>query len=131
MALFQGLAHVAIYTKNMEESIAFYEKLGGRTLDRAEMPGNKLLALVDFCGVVLELVQFPGGVTELEGCISHFAIAVEDVDAAAKLFADAGVESFETPETTVLPSLFGGLDNRFFKGPSGERIELLHMHHGN
>ena len=26
---YQGLGHVAIYTKNIDESIAFYEKIGG------------------------------------------------------------------------------------------------------
>ena len=31
------------------------------------------------------------------------------------------------PEKTVLPALFGGLENWFFTGPSGEQIELLKM----
>ena len=38
-----------------------------------------------------------------------------------------GVDTFTTPEKVVLPTLFGGLENRFFTGPSGEQIELMKM----
>lgn len=72
---FQGLAHVAVYTRDMEESTAFYEKLGGEVQARD--------------GVVT-----PSGEKKL-----------------------------------VLVS-FGGLENWFFTGPSGEQIELLHMLRG-
>lgn len=128
MELYHGLGHIAIYTKDLEESIAFYEKIGGKVTDRCDPPGKRL-ALVAFGGIVLELLQFPDGVTDLEGCISHFAIAVDDVDAAAKALEEAGVDTFETPATVSMPTTFGGLDNRFFKGPSGERIELLKMYY--
>ena len=127
MELFHGLGHIAIYTKDLEESIAFYTKIGGSVIDRADPPGKRL-ALVAFGGLTLELLQFPNGVTGTEGCISHFAVAVDDVDAAAKALQEAGVDTFETENTVVLPDTFGGLDNRFFRGPSGERIELLRMH---
>lgn len=128
MELFHGLGHIAIYTKDIETSIAFYTKLGGSVIDRCDPPGRHL-ALVGFGGVVLELLQFPDSVTGREGCISHFAIAVDDVDAAAKAIEQAGVDTFETPETVRMPDAFGGLDNRFFRGPDGERIELLKMYH--
>ena len=39
----------------------------------------------------------------------------------------AGVISFTAPEKKVLPNTFGGLQNWFFTGPSGEQIELLQM----
>ena len=32
-----------------------------------------------------------------------------------------------TSEKCVMPSTFGGLENWFFTGPSGEQIELLKM----
>ena len=52
---------------------------------------------------------------------------VDDLDAAAAAVRAAGVDTFMTPEKKVLPDLFGGLENWFFTGPSGEQIELLHM----
>ena len=39
----------------------------------------------------------------------------------------AGVDTFMGSEKKVLPALFGGLENWFFTGPSGEQIELLRM----
>nr|WP_325195301.1 VOC family protein [uncultured Oscillibacter sp.] len=127
---YQGLGHVAIYTADMDQSIAFYEKIGGRLKNQASIQtpdGEKKLALVDFCGVTLELIQAPTPMPLTEGNIPHFAVYVDDVDAAAADIRAAGVDTFLTPQKKVLPNLFGGLENWFFTGPSGEQIELLHM----
>ena len=127
---FKGLGHIAIYTKDMDESIAFYEKLGGSLRQRAAVStpnGEKLLALVAFGGVILELIQSPTPMPMTEGNIPHLALYVDDVDAAAASIRAAGVDTFLTPEKKVLPDLFGGQENWFFTGPSGEQIELLRM----
>ena len=126
----QGLGHIAIHTKDMAESIAFYEKIGGALRQQASIPtpdGDKLLALVSFGGFTLELIQSPVPAPMAEGSIPHFAVYVDDLDAAAAAVKAAGVDTFMTPEKKVLPNLFGGLENWFFTGPSGEQIELLHM----
>ena len=31
-----GLAHIALYTNDLQEYLSFYERLGGRLTDRAE-----------------------------------------------------------------------------------------------
>ena len=127
---YQGLGHIAIYTKDMDESIAFYDKIGGALRQRAYIPtpdGDKLLALVSFGGFTLELIQSPTPMPLTEGNVPHFAVYVDDLDAAAAAVRAAGVDTFMTPEKKVLPGLFGGLENWFFTGPSGEQIELLHM----
>lgn len=130
--LYKGLGHVAIYTADMEESIAFYQKIGGSVYkcDSVQVPeGEKKLALVEFGGFLLELIEPPAGelVPAGEGSIPHFAVYVDDLDQAAAAIKDAGVISFMTPEKKVLPNTFGGLQNWFFTGPSGEQIELLQM----
>ena len=127
---YQGLGHVAIYTADMDQSIAFYEKIGGGLKNQASIQtpdGEKKLALVDFGGVTLELIQAPTPMPLTEGNVPHFAVYVDDVDAAAAEIKAAGVDTFLTPQKKVLPNLFGGLENWFFTGPSGEQIELLHM----
>ena len=51
--LYKGLGHIAIYTADMEESIAFYEKIGGSVYKRDGVhtpEGEKKLALVEFAG---------------------------------------------------------------------------------
>ena len=127
---YQGLGHVAIYTADMDQSIAFYEKIGGGLKNQASIQtpdGEKKLALVDFGGVTLELIQAPTPMPLTEGNVPHFAVYVDDVDAAAADIRAAGVDTFLTPQKKVLPNPFGGLENWFFTGPSGEQIELLHM----
>ena len=127
---YQGLGHVAIYTADMDQSIAFYEKIGGGLKNQASIQtpdGEKKLALVDFGGVTLELIQAPTPMPLTEGNVPHFAVYVDDVDAAAADIKAAGVDTFLTPQKKVLPNLFGGLENWFVTGPSGEQIELLHM----
>lgn len=127
---YRGLGHVAIYTGDMDGSIAFYETIGG-VLSRRETlqtpDGVKRLALVDLGGVTLELIQPPVPVPPAEGSIPHFAVLVDDIDQTAADLRAAGVDTFMTPEKKVLPDLFGGLENWFFTGPSGEQIELLKM----
>lgn len=130
--LYKGLGHIAIYTMDMEESIAFYEKIGASVSKRdavATPTGEKKLALVEFGGFLLELIEPPAGelVPAGEGSIPHFAVYVDDLDKAAAAIKKAGVISFMTPEKKVLPETFGGLQNWFFTGPSGEQIELLQM----
>ncbi len=126
----QGLGHVAVYTRDIEESVAFYEKLGGAVKGRGSVTtpeGEKKLALVSLGGVTLELIQSPVSMPMEEGNIPHFALLVDDLDAAAAAVRAAGVDTFLTPEKKVLPGLFGGLQNWFLTGPSGEQIELLQM----
>ena len=126
---YQGLGHIAVYTEDMEKSLAFYEKIGGEVLKRdcAHPPeGDKPLALVDLGGVTLELIQSPTPMPMTEGNIPHIAIYVDDVDAAAADLKALGVDTFLAPEKRTL-GIFGGLENWFFTGPSGEQLELLKM----
>ncbi len=127
---YQGLGHVAVYTGDMDASIAFYEKIGGTLSRQASLStpeGEKKLALVSFGGITLELIQSPTPMPMVEGNVPHFAIYVDDIDQTAAAIRAAGVDTFMTPEKNVLPELFGGLENWFFTGPSGEQIELLKM----
>ena len=131
---YQGLGHIAVYTADMDASIAFYEKIGGgpalpappRPCSPACPPEQQReLALVEFGGFLVELIAAP--VPEGAGCIPHFAVYVDDVDQAAADLRVAGVDTFQTAEKCVMPNTFGGLENWFFTGPSGEQIELLKM----
>ena len=50
---YQGLGHIAVYTAGMDESIAFYEKIGGHLHRRAPAcppEQERELALVEFGG---------------------------------------------------------------------------------
>lgn len=130
--MIKGLAHVAIFTTDMQESIRFYEALGAklRATDEVQKPGgvNKL-ALIDWAGFTLELIEPHDGtaVTAQGGAFPHLAVEVDNLEQAAADVRAAGVDTFLTAQPNVLPSVFGGLKNWFFTGPSGEQIELLQM----
>ena len=71
---YKGLGHVAIHVRSMEESIAFYEKIGGTVLQQDALPspeGDKLLCLIDLGGadtLRLGLLQQPA---ILDGAVSR------------------------------------------------------------
>ena len=126
----RGLAHVAVHTGDLEESVAFYERIGGTVSKRDHLStpmGEKRFALVTLAGMTLERIESPVPAPMDEGNMPHFALYVDDIDAAAAELRQAGVDTFLTPEKRVVPHLFGGLENWFFTGPSGEQIELMKM----
>ncbi len=122
----ENLGHIAIYTQDLENHIAFYEKLGAVNIRKVYMPapdgGTRILCLLDLGNITLELSP---GVPPGEGTIPHFAVKVTDLDAAAAAVKAAGIDTFETPEKKVNPGFLDGMECWFFRGPSGERIELL------
>ncbi len=125
---YRGLGHVGIYTKDIESHIAYYEKIGGRLTDRALIvtpQGNRVLAMVDFAGIMIELIQPPTEFHLGEGAIPHIAIYVDDVDQTGKDLQALGVNTFRTEAPISRADVFGGVRNWFFEGPSGEVIELL------
>ena len=124
---FRGLAHIGVMTKDLEESLAFYKALGGVETDRATLQtpeGEKTLVLMDVGGIIVELICLPVPAPSCEGVVSHFALYVDDIDAAHDAIVAAGIDTFQTPEKNV-SSIFGGVANWFFTGPNGERIELM------
>lgn len=129
MDTWKGLAHVALFTDDLEKTIAFYENLGGKCTMRGEVPKpqwvNKL-AMVEICGFALEIVQSGGGepVAVTNNAFRHIAIEVDHLEEAIAEVKARGVDSF-LGGITEMPGLFGGVRNAFFTGPSGEQIELM------
>lgn len=124
-----GLAHIALYTKDMETSLKFYKTLGGVVTDQADVKkptGTNHIKLVQMPGFVLEIIEPHDGspVTAEGGLFPHIAIEVDDVDAAVADLKSAGITSFRTPEPNTMP-IFGSIRNIFFFGPDGELLELL------
>lgn len=129
MKHFTRLAHIALFTKDLKTSTAFYEALGGVVTDHADVEkptGTNHITMVQMPGFFLEIIEPHDGspVTAEGGLFPHIAIEVDDIDAAFADVKAAGVSSFRTEEPMTMP-IFGGIRNLFFKGPDGELIELL------
>lgn len=124
------LAHIALFTKDLEASVRFYETLGGTITDRADVPKPNgqfnHIVLVELAGFVLEIIKPHDGVpvTAEGGLFPHIALEVDDIDAAIEELKELGITSFRNPEPMTMP-IFGGIRNVFFFGPGGELIEFL------
>ncbi len=132
MKNFKGLAHIGVFTPDLERSKNFYiHDLGFEleyetTLQKSE--NLKLeMAFVRLDNLVIELLE-PSDSTMIKpesgGAVNHIAIEVEDLPGIVKELKGKGIV-FETEELSYMEKLFRGVRNIFLRGPSGERLELF------
>lgn len=60
MKHFTGLAHIALFTKDLKTSTAFYEALGGVVTDHADVEkptGTNHITMVQMPGFFLEIIE--------------------------------------------------------------------------
>jgi lactoylglutathione lyase len=127
----KGLAHIGIYTADIEKSTHFYRDiLGFEVFYTKEMPnssGTTRLAFVRTGSCIIELIQ-PANTDEMgekpNGAIDHIAIEAKDLDQLVCRLWDEGV-AFETDHVIEVPDLFNGAKIIFCKGPNGERLEFF------
>lgn len=131
--MIQSVNHVAIYVKNREEAIDFYREILGAelifTLDN-ESDGI-LIAMMQLGNMKIELLEPPEGKEEMApaaaNTLNHFAVNVDDIEEAVNYIREKGFV-FEDRIIYDVPH-FGSpnldLKVAFFRGPNGERIELV------
>lgn len=119
-----GLAHIGIYTKDLEASKAFYTKLGFR-LDGESCPGAKL-AFMSLGSCLLELIQPADPAAQLpgDGVVAHVAIECTGIDELVTSLKAQGLVP-QQAQVSTSDNILDGIKNIFFPGPSGESIELL------
>ncbi len=122
-----GLMHIAVYTKNMDETMDFYvnrlkftNTWKGMVMTRNGMANAAVVKMGD---CVLELVVPPdlGKVNRLAGPVQHFALRVQNMNETIEFLRSQGIEISEEPEDIAFE---GGVRHCFIYGPSNERIEL-------
>lgn len=118
---FIGAEHIGIPCKDLDQTIAFYTKLGF-SLDWKSRSEAKV-AFLSLNDMVIETYQ-EESISNSNGAVDHIAIRVNDV---VSLFEEAVKEGYEIipPGLEELPFLENGV--RFFKfhGPNREIVELL------
>jgi len=120
--LFLGLDHINVQTRDLEHSVQFYSEVLGFTLiNRVELGSLKLVFLT-LGGATLELRETSEGVSCQDGVIDHFTLRVSDIFAAVEVLKSQNLELI-TPEPVAVEAAFRYIF--FFRGPSGEKIELV------
>ena len=132
MSNFKGLAHIGLFTEDIEKSKSFYmDKLKFKLDSEAKIdkPDNAWtkIAFINLKGMVIELIE-PSDKSKVksgnEGSVDHLTIEVKNIDDVVNKLKLKGI-IFETEEPIIMKSLFKGIRIIFFRGPSGERLELL------
>jgi len=118
--LFTGVEHIGIKASHMEQAIKFYiEVLGFKLINRMK-PGEVELVFLELGGTVVELVEVIDNRRYEDGVVNHLAIRVSNIFQAIEHLKVQQVEL-----TSSEPMALGeGRYNFFFRGPSGERLEL-------
>jgi len=128
MPPFASLGHVALRTRDIERSIAFYtEKLGLAEMLRLTYDdGSLFLAYLRITDTqYLELFPYGTGNTTPGRdvvAINHFCLTVENIDTTLATLAAAGV-----PLTRDLKLGADGNRQAWIEDPDGTRIELMEM----
>ena len=143
-----GFQHVGVYCRDIEESIKFYEEIFDckLLLKSDAMEGDKPLkmAWIKGSGVVLELLECEDKSTcdAAVNCLNHLALRVPDMDEFVAFLNEKGVAieagpfdpplEFDRPLSEEDSDVFvtygdAGAQLRimFFRGPAGERFEVV------
>jgi catechol 2,3-dioxygenase-like lactoylglutathione lyase family enzyme len=131
-----GLAHIAIFCKDLEESVRFYtedldfEKIYETVVNQDQEPDGFFPARYVFIQrgtCLIELLQpYDTGKVNagVNGSVDHFAIEVKNIDGVFTRMKDRGLVEKDA-EMAFFPKLFKGMKAFMIRGPSGEGIELL------
>ncbi|MBL8983604.1 MAG: VOC family protein [Gemmatimonadetes bacterium] len=137
-ALSPRFNHVMLYVTNLDSSIAFYttafdltvaqrlHEIGIVAPDGTYNPRPTRMALLRFPGqeFVLELAERP--VTPGESpWYQHLGVDVRDIVAASARVRTAGGRELTAVQTVRAGTTIA--KNAFFRGPSGERVELMQL----
>ena len=119
-SLFMGVEHIGIKALDLEKAIQFYIKVLGFEFLYRIKPGEVELVFLELGGTVVELVEVVDGRRYEDGVVNHLAIRVSDIFKAIEHLKAQQVEL-----TSSEPMALGeGRYNFFFRGPSGEKLEL-------
>ena len=118
-----GVQHVGIPTNNIEETIAFYEKLGfEKVFETVNAAANEKVAFLKHGTLVMETYENRAAVLKA-GAIDHVALDVKDIEEVYQYIKEQGLN---TTKDTIhfLPFWENGV--RFFtiEGPNKEKIEF-------
>lgn len=119
--LFKGLEHIGVKTINMEKAMNFYMEILGFEFIKRAKPGDSELIFLKLGETVIELVEVDDGQHYSDGVVNHIAFSVQDIFKAVEWLKSHKVDLINDEPR----SMGDGQYNFFFRGPSGEKLELF------
>lgn len=116
-----GAEHIGIPCKDIEETIAFYEKLGFKLYWRS--PSGNNVAFLTLGDMVIETYE-SASIVGTNGAVDHIAMRVRDIESLYRQAVEEGYE-IVTDGLVTLPFLENGVKFFKFYGPNREILELL------
>lgn len=126
MADIIGLHHIGVKVSRTEVSVDFYNRLLGFEKTASFEKDGTRLTFMQKGTCVLELIEKPVAEELPAGRVDHVALTVNGIHEIVEMLKDAHVE-FETTKVGYADWIFDGVENIFFRGPDGERIELFEL----
>ncbi len=116
-----GLQHIGVPTKNIEETIEFYGKLGFEIAFQTVNDGGKV-AFLKMENLVIETYENEDA-TMKSGAVDHIALDVKDIE---KVYELINQEGLNTTQDTVhfLPFWENGVKFFTIEGPNKEKVEF-------
>jgi lactoylglutathione lyase len=117
--------HTRIRVRNLENSVAFYQKLGYVAGDFKNSPEGNRLAFMELPGndVFLELCHSPEYTASCPEDLMHTALGVPDIIAYCEELETTGIEIWPSSWREKFSS--GGRKMAFVTDPDGYEVEIL------
>ncbi|MDO5591009.1 MAG: VOC family protein [Lachnospiraceae bacterium] len=118
-----GIQHIGIPTNDIEETIAFYKKLGfDIAFQTVNEEANEKVAFLKLNTLVVETYENKAAALKA-GAIDHVAIDVKDIEAVYALINQEGLNT--TADTIhFLPFWENGVKFFTIEGPNKEKVEF-------
>ncbi|MCI1659660.1 VOC family protein [Bifidobacterium psychraerophilum] len=124
-AYITGIQHVGIPTTKLDETIAYYEKLGF-TVAGTFPNRDSTCAFLRFANLTLE-VWIVESTPNTAGAINHFALNTTDIEKAFEAATELGL-NFVEGSIQHIPSFWDkGIAYFNVLGPNGETIEFCQI----
>lgn len=118
-----GIQHIGIPTNNLDETIAFYQKLGFETiLETINEEANERVAFLKLKTLVIETYENKAA-TLKTGAIDHVAINVFDIQKTYDHIESINLNT-TNDEIHFLPFWENGVKFFTIEGPNKEKIEF-------
>ncbi len=116
--MLQGIDHIEIIVRDLDEYVAYLQKLGFELLQRTSHHGDSAELKMPGSDTIFELHQVGG--EEVIG-VNHIALRVDDINRAHGHLQDQGIPIEESPGEVVST----GRTNINLRDPDGWRLQLV------